>query len=45
MATALSSDEELTHSPSIESCNGDCEDLMEAVKEGRRAPGSVNESE
>lgn len=29
----------------MESCNGECKDLMEAVKEGRRAPSPANESE
>lgn len=29
---------------SAESCNGECEDLMEAVKEGGRASTAANES-
>lgn len=33
------------YSLSAESCNGECEDLMEAVKEGGRAPTAANESE
>lgn len=33
------------YSLSAESCNGECEDLMEAVKEGGRAPAAANESE
>lgn len=44
-AVALSSDDELTHSLSMESCNGESKDLMEAVKEGRRAQSPANESD
>lgn len=28
----------------LESCDGECEDLMEAVKEGKRAATAANES-
>lgn len=42
---ALSLDDEVTHSLSMESCNGESKDLMEAVKEGRRAWSPANESE
>ncbi len=45
MAVALSSDDKVTHSLSVESCSGESKDLMEAVKEGRRAPSPANESE
>lgn len=45
MAAALSSDDELTLSLSMESCNGESKDLMEAVKEGKRALSPANESE
>ena len=45
MAAALSWDDEVRLSLSMESCNGESKDLMEAVKEGRRAPRPANESE
>lgn len=32
------------HSLSAESCDGESEDLMEAVKEGKRAATATNES-
>lgn len=45
IAVPLSLDDELTHSLSAGSCNGESKDLMEAVKEGRKATSPANESE
>lgn len=45
MAVAPSSDDELMHQLSMENCNGESKDLMEAVKEGRRASSPANELE
>lgn len=45
MAAVFSWDDELMHSLSMESRNGESKDLMEAVKEGRRALSPTNESE
>lgn len=42
---SLSSDDELMHSGSAGSCDGESKDLMVAVKEGRRARSPANESE
>ena len=44
MVSTLSSDDELRRSLSVETRNGESEDLMEAVKESRRAPSPANES-
>lgn len=42
---SLSSDDELMHSLSVGSSNGESKDLMAAVKQGRRATSPANESE
>lgn len=44
MAAALSLDDEVMHSRSVESRNEESEDLMEAVKESRWALSRGNES-